>query len=435
MNPLPALAENRFSRFLTISVLYFAQGIQTGLFLTSMPAYLASKEADPAAIAGFIGVIMLPWTFKIVGALLMDRFTFLPMGRRRPWVIAGMVGAVIGYIAMASVNDPINHVSILILTGLIVSTSTAFMDVAVDSMTVDIVPENEYSKANAFMMGSNAIGLATTIAVTSWAMSKYGISLTLAGTAIFVAVLSLFPILLREREGERIFPWSEGQASEIALELNMGSWLEILRNLFKALILPTSILLGLTSFLIGSTNGLLKAFLPVFTVQELSWLDTEFSNLVASASLTAGVIGMTIGGILVTWLGTIRGAKVFLGILIAVGLFMGFFPGLWENALTAPGFIFAVNILRTLFLIALFTACMAICWKQVAATQFTIYMAISNFGISLGAAMYAWLETWSSSVGVFFFFAGILVLMILILSFTNLKKHSEKLKTLELEEV
>jgi PAT family beta-lactamase induction signal transducer AmpG len=393
MNQLPSLVENRPLRFLTISVLYFAQGIQTGLFLTSMPAYLASQGAEAAAIAGFIGVIMLPWTFKIVGALLMDRFSFLPMGRRRPWVIAGMLGAVIGYVAMAMVNDPVNHVSLLIITGLIVSTSTAFMDVAVDSMTVDIVPEGEYSKANAFMMGSNAIGLATTIAASSWALNKYGVSATLIGTAIIVAMLSLFPILLRERKGERIFPWSAGEASSVALELNMDSWGEILRNLLKALILPTSILLALVSFLVGSTNGLLKAFLPVLTVQELGWLDTEFANLVASASLVAGITGMVIGGILITWLGTIRGAKVFLGVLVLAGLLMGFFPAFWENVLTVKGFVFAVNIFRTLFLIALFTACMAICWKQVAATQFTIYMAISNFGISLGAAMYAWLAT------------------------------------------
>ncbi|MEZ4851738.1 MAG: MFS transporter [Bacteroidia bacterium] len=431
MNHLPSLTENRPLRFLTISVLYFTQGIQTGLFLTAMPAYLANQGAKASAIAGFIGVIMLPWTFKIIGAVLMDRFTFLPMGRRRPWVIAAMIGAVIGYIAMAWVEDPINHISLLVITGLIVSTSTAFMDVAVDSMTVDIVPEEEYSKANAFMMGSNAVGLAVTIAVGSWALSRFGISFTFMGTAVFVALISLFPILLKERNGERIFPWSEGEVSTIALELNMESWGEILRNLLKALVLPASILLGLVSFLIGSTNGLLKAFLPVLTVQELGWLDTDFSNLVATASLVAGITGMTIGGFLISWLGTIRGAIVFLGTLILVGLFMGFFPTFWKSTLAVEGFIFAVNILRTLFLIALFTACMAICWKQVAATQFTIYMAISNFGISLGAGMYGWLASFQSSELVFFAFALIIALMIGLLMKVNLHDHSEKVRELE----
>ena len=59
MNNFPALTENRPLRFLTISILYFTQGIQTGLFLTAMPAYLANQGVEAAAIAGFIGVIML----------------------------------------------------------------------------------------------------------------------------------------------------------------------------------------------------------------------------------------------------------------------------------------------------------------------------------------------------------------------------------------
>ena len=56
----------------------------------------------------------------------MDRFSFLPMGRRRPWVIAGMTGSLIGYISMGLVSDPINQIPLLIASGMIVSISTAF---------------------------------------------------------------------------------------------------------------------------------------------------------------------------------------------------------------------------------------------------------------------------------------------------------------------
>ncbi|MCB0853113.1 MAG: hypothetical protein KDD63_12890, partial [Bacteroidetes bacterium] len=77
------------------------------------------------------------------------------------------------------------------------------------------------------------------------------------------------------------------------------------------------------------------------------------------------------------------------------------------------------------------TACMAICWKQVAATQFTIYMAISNFGISLGAGMYGWLASFQSSELVFFAFALIIALMIGLLMKVNLHDHSEKVRELE----
>ena len=73
----PALTTNQPLRLLTVTAMYFAQGIQTGLLLTAIPAYLASQAVDPVAIGGFIGVVMLPWTFKLISAPLMDRFSIV----------------------------------------------------------------------------------------------------------------------------------------------------------------------------------------------------------------------------------------------------------------------------------------------------------------------------------------------------------------------
>ena len=55
----PALTTHQFLRLVTVTAMYFAQGIQTGLLVTAIPAYLASQEVAPTAIGGFIGIVML----------------------------------------------------------------------------------------------------------------------------------------------------------------------------------------------------------------------------------------------------------------------------------------------------------------------------------------------------------------------------------------
>lgn len=409
---LPALTEHRFLRFSTVTAMYFAQGVQSGLLFTAIPAYLAMKGVEASVIGGFIGLLFLPWSFKIISAPVMDRFSFLPMGRRRPWVIAGMVGALIGYIIMSLVNDPLNNLSILIAAGMIVSFSTAFMDVAIDGMTVDIISAKEYSTANSFMTGGNVIGFASTTAIAGLLLSNYGISFTMIITAGIVGVLALFPILLRERPGERILPFTEGFASEESLNLQMKSWSEIGKKLFTAVLQRESILLMVVIFLYGTTYGLFQTYMPILSVQELDWTDTEFSGLVGTAGLAAGISAMVLASPLMRKLGTLRGLQIFIVGLAVVGIVMGLIPILWKETITIQVFVFTYYGLRTFLLIALLTAAMMLCQKAVAATQFALYMSISNLGISVGSAMYAPMKTVWSFSQIFFAFALILILLI-----------------------
>ncbi len=425
---LPVLTENQLLRFLTVTVMYFAQGIQSGLIITALPAYMAMQEISPSIISSFVGIVLLPWSLKLASGPIMDRFSFLPMGRRRPWVIASMFGALIGYVMMAMVPDPLNNINLLIIAGTVVSTSTAFMDAAVDGMTIDIILPEEHSKANAYMWGGRMLGFSATTAVATWALSNYGISITFVTVAIMVGLLTLFPICFRERRGERLFPWSLGQASPASLQLQANSWSDIFHNLFQVIFLPSSILLALIAFLNGTTNGLLKVFLPILTVQELGWSDTDYANLVASASFTAGLLSMFIGGSIIARLGTLRGLKIILLALTGIGVMMGVLPMMWKEVLTIKTFIFSLYIIRTFLLIALFTACMAICWKKVAVTQFTLYMAISNLGISLGAGSFSFLQKWFSSAQIFFVFAAVVFLLFLLLQKVDLKETAKKME-------
>ena len=79
-------------RFSALTTLYFAQGVPIGLLSVAIPAWLAEREASVATIAGFTGVVTLPWAFKLLAGPLMDRFGFPTMGFRRPWVLLAQGG-------------------------------------------------------------------------------------------------------------------------------------------------------------------------------------------------------------------------------------------------------------------------------------------------------------------------------------------------------
>ncbi|MCP4333232.1 MAG: AmpG family muropeptide MFS transporter [Gammaproteobacteria bacterium] len=58
-------------------------------------------------------MITLPWAFKLVTGPLMDRFEFLPMGRRRPWVISVQLGLSLSLLALMLVNNPAEQIGLL----------------------------------------------------------------------------------------------------------------------------------------------------------------------------------------------------------------------------------------------------------------------------------------------------------------------------------
>ena len=86
-----ALSESSLLRKLVFAVLYAGQGIPYGLLIVAIPAYLAARGLTAGQSGLYIGTVMLPWSFKLVVGPLTDRFTFAPMGHRRPWVIGAQL--------------------------------------------------------------------------------------------------------------------------------------------------------------------------------------------------------------------------------------------------------------------------------------------------------------------------------------------------------
>ena len=431
LKTLPALSENTFLRYFSFAALYVAQGIPEGLLWYAVPAWLAMNGKSPAEIGSYVAVIGIPWSLKIINAPIMDRFTYLSMGRRRPWVLFGQLGLILSFLSMSLISDPINNLSLLMILGFIVSFFEVSQDIAVDGMAIDILPVDQQARANGLMWGSKTLGISASVAAGSWIMSHYGYFYAIVSFSFFTSIIILVPLLLRERPGEKLLPWTKGEASKTAAKIQLHSWKGIFKSLYKVFFLPVSLMMGIAAFSFSVGRGLIDTALPVFTVQELGWADTQYSQIFATANLISGIGGMIIGGFLIDYFGKVKMITVYLSLLITLVAVMSFLKSFWHSEIFVIAFIIGFYILLTFTTIAIFASAMQLCWKRISVTQFTLYMAISNLGLAAGAALMGQLKeflNWDFVILSYIIFA---VVMLILTRFINFEKHQERVEILE----
>ncbi len=420
-----SLTESALSRYVSFSALYIAQGIPEGIIYYAMPAWLAMNGKPAVEIAAIVSVCLIPWSFKLLVAPLMDRFTLLAMGRKRPWVIFGQLGLILSFLSMAFVPDPLHNNIGLMTVGFMINFFGAFQDVATDGMAVDVIPADEQARANGLMWGTKIIGTSLSLVVGTYLINSLGFTKAISLLSIAVACIMLIPLYFKERPGEKTLPWTKGEANPESLSNQLTSWKEILKNLFRVTKLSSSLYFIIGAFVIGIMFGLLDTLFPIFTVQELGWTNTEFSETFSTINIISGILGMTLGGYLVDHYGKIKMLNIYLVLLIILFCAFAFSSGYWKSIVYVCGFIFTYYALNIFLSIAMFASGMHLCWKTVAATQFTLYMAASNMGRSAGSALLGILESHFNWEYVFLIAASTPLLMGITIQFINFKKHRE----------
>lgn len=379
------LAENARLRLLTIFILYIAQGVPIGLFWFAIPTWMAANGADAADIGYVLGFTTLPWTLKFFNGFIMDRYAFLQMGRRRPW-IAGAQLVMIGLLVIAALMQPgVEDVAILAAAGFFINMATTFQDVAVDGLAVDIMEEDEQAQAGGMMFGGQSIGMAVSTALTGMAIARMGPMAAYLLSAGFIGLITVYILLLRERHGEKTHPWGEGDTHPLNREVYLGAWWPILRNTLGSLVRPVSLLWIPVLLAQGFHYGVLTGVTPLIGTGDVSWNEEQVTRLVGLAQLIAGIVGLTVGG----WGGKILGAKksmiTVLSSYLLLSTWMWFTVSEWSDESHFTTFVYAWVVLDTLMRVVGIPISMRLCHSSVAATQFALYMAFSNFGTTMGA--------------------------------------------------
>jgi PAT family beta-lactamase induction signal transducer AmpG len=433
--PIPALSENTFLRYFNFIALYVAQGIPEGMAFFGIPAWMAMNGKTPGEIGGFVAAVGLPWSFKVVVAPLMDRFSYLPMGRRRPWVLFGQLGLMASFIAMAFVPDPLNNLDLFMAAGFAVGFFGAFQDVATDGMAIDIVPISQQARANGFMWGSKIIGTSASLALGSWLLNKYGFSSAILMLSVAVCLIMIVPLCLRERPGEKLLPWTSGAATPETEQMHLTSWSVIFKSLYSVFSLHNSLLLALVGFMSLMAFNYIDTLIPIFTVQGLGWTDQAYSQFYATATLIGGISGMLIGGVLIDKFGKKTMLNVYFFLLIVLTTSLAFLKMYWPNTWFISSFMIGYQVLYVFSSIGIFATAMECCWKKVSATQFTLYMTIANLGRIAGAKLIGPVKNQLSWEYTLFLFSIMIAVAWGIIQFMHIRQHVKRVEDLEQNDV
>jgi PAT family beta-lactamase induction signal transducer AmpG len=379
------LSESKRLRFITVCIFYLNQGVGLGFFGFVLPAWLAANGATIGQIATVVSVTALPWSLKFVNGLLIDRYTFLPMGRRRIWIVGAQIVMVAMMIIAAVLSPQPSDIALLATLGFGVNLAIAFQDVGVDALAIDIMKESERAKGAGMMFGSQTIGMAITVVLAGWLIDSYGFSSAIISLALLPAATILYGLVIIERVGEKHLPWGAGQTHPSNSERQVKAWAPLLCGALRAIFVPVSLLVIPLLVIRTIATGATGVFGPTLFTTYGGWSTTSFTNFVSLVAVMVGVWGLLFSGKIVEKFGEKSVIAVCSGSICILFALFAALPVLWSEKWFLVSFVIVGELLSITVLIAVIPICMRLCLPAFAATQFVIYMSITNLGTLLGA--------------------------------------------------
>src|SRR4051812_27287330 len=156
---IPNLLASRRGRLAAFFLLYVTEGIPLGFAATAIATQLRRLGVGPAEIGAFVGMFYLPWAFKWAFGPFVDVFRSQRFGHRRGWILLTQIVMAFTLAVLVVVKLP-EHLALFTGILLVHNTFAATMDVAIDSMAVNTLSEDERGLANGLMFAGAAIGQA-----------------------------------------------------------------------------------------------------------------------------------------------------------------------------------------------------------------------------------------------------------------------------------
>ncbi len=382
------LVDSYRARVITLSALYVAQGVPWGFITVTMVTFLAAEGADAGDLAYLLTLGTLPWSFKFLWGPIIDRFQIPELGRRRPWILIAQTGMVALLITMLMVPDLTDNISLLGALFFVYNVFTALQDVSTDALAVDVLQSHEFERVNSYMFTAKSLGGVIGGAGLGTIIGTVGIKGAFLIQIPILVIIMMVPLFMRERPGEKRFPWDEAEVVEKEEKPDeegqeVRDFAVILSNIRTAFSVRSA-QLGIVVSLVISLAFILIPILPLLFLQELGWSQEEFNATKGGIILIVTMFGAMAGG----ELGRRFGGKSML-MFAALGaslttLTWGMLDSMWGEG----WFMMLVWIIHT-FLWAIVSICayslmMRVTWAEVGGTQFTGYMAMMNLSAIIG---------------------------------------------------
>jgi len=155
MNGISASSESR--RWTALLLLGFASGLPYALSGDLLAAWLTSAGFDPGKI-GALGLVALPYAFKVVWAPLVDRFAPPILGRRRGWLLCSQLLLIAAIFSLAQ-TDPRRSLQLVAIAAAAVAMLSATQDIVVDAWRADVLDANQRGPGAALSVTGYRLGM------------------------------------------------------------------------------------------------------------------------------------------------------------------------------------------------------------------------------------------------------------------------------------
>ena len=380
------LVDSYRARVLTLCALYIAQGIPFGFMTVTFVTFLAAEGFSAKELALLLTLGTLPWSLKFIWGPMIDRYQYRPMGRRRPWILVAQSGMILVLTCMVLFIDPEKDIKLIAYAFLFYNIFVSIQDVSTDALAVDVLKPHEIEKVNSYMFTSKTLGALIGGAGLGTIISFTGITGALLIQIPILLVIMLVPLYMRERPGEKQFPWSPDSGLGIydeEREKDNKTFREIASN-FRIAFSLKSTRLGILLSLVLCLSYFLIPVLPLLFVRELGWSEEKFNATKGGLILLVTMFGYIFGGML----GKRFGGKSVIIYSTLAGALISLVWGLTEGWWSSTAYLVSIWCIHT-FVFAMvsmnvFSLMMRITWSEIGGTQFTTYMALMNLSAIIG---------------------------------------------------
>lgn len=387
------------------TLLYLAQGFPQGIVYYAIPTWFAAT-GQPVAIVGMAAAAAsLPWTFKFVFGLFVDRYTWLPMGRRRPWLIGAQLAIVITLAGFAALSPTVDATTLIIGFSFLVSMLTAVQDVALDALAADLTPDGEKGRLNGFMFAGKLVGIAGGMGIMGYMLQYYGMREAMLSMLVCFTIPAAAVILIRERPGEKLLPWMPGTPSMQATSVSAERWGEVFQTVFANLFNRTTLTVIAIIMIYGLHQAVADNARNLFMIRNLGWSQAYVSSYSAVLNIVAAVFCLLAGGWIVDKFGpartTLISALLTATLYTLIALAGDFFTG--ETAYIAWNL--AILLPTMLFYLSNLVLAMRVAESRVAATALAVIFGSQALGMTFGGMVLGSLEKLGGFSAMFVFSA------------------------------
>ncbi|MBT8040809.1 MAG: MFS transporter [Gammaproteobacteria bacterium] len=410
------LLATRNGRFTAFSLLYISEGIPYGFTSVAMVAFMRQQGVSLELIGAFMAALFLPWAFKWAWAPLIDLIKLHKLGGRRAWIIFCTTMMIATLVVTALVDFKTNF-SLLMAMIVLNNLFCATQDVAIDSLAVSTLKENERGRGNGFMFAGQYIGIALGGGAAVFVYGLFGFEVALAYISGLL-LLNLLFVLLFVYDPEAN-PLAERQTDVLKnLVASMTAFVvEVYQSFWKS---GTGPMVGVL-FALLPVGAMALAFATLGTLQvDYGLTENRIAELRVYNTIAAA-LGCVVGGLMGDRFGAKRTVALAYGLTAVPTALLGMqITQLGLQAVpmdTFYGLIIAHGVFYGMAYGVRNAIFMGMTNPAVAATQFTAFMGMSNLAISIGNYWQGVVAERFDYATVLYFDAAIAVLVILVIPF------------------